>query len=112
MDELDRDFWNNEFLIDPSQVDVADQFLYAEIKDLEPGRALDLGCGSGMNCLRLARCGWSTTGVDWAEHAIMLATQAATAQDLDATFIVADITEWRPRRKFDLVISTYALPGG
>ena len=31
---------------------------------------------------------------------------------LDATFVVADITEWLPAHEFDLVISTYALPGG
>lgn len=112
LDELDRDFWDDAYRRDPSQVDVADQFLEAEIEDLEPGTALDLGCGSGTNGLKLARRGWSVTGVDWAEHAIKVARQAATAQGLDAAFIVADITEWMPLREFDLVISTYALPGG
>ncbi len=112
MDELNRDFWNNAFRRDPSHVDVADQLLEAEMEDLEPGTALDLGCGSGTNVLKLARRGWCVTGVDWAERAIKLATQAATVQGLGATFITADITEWRPPRTFDLVISTYALPGG
>jgi trans-aconitate methyltransferase len=28
------------------------------------------------------------------------------------TFLVGDITEWEPSGTFDLVLSTYALPGG
>ena len=109
---MDRDFWNDAYLENPRHVDVVDRFLDAEIDHLEPGTALDLGCGSGGNALKLARHGWSVVGVDWAPHAIELAMQAATAEDLDATFIVADITRWKPPREFDLVISTYALPGG
>lgn len=51
-------------------------------------------------------------GVDWAENAIELARQSAKARGLDAAFVVGDITEWEPPDEFDLVISTYALPGG
>src|SRR5438132_11612963 len=32
---------------------------------LEPGRALDLGCGTGTNCIYLAEHGWDATGVDF-----------------------------------------------
>ncbi len=109
---MDRDFWNDAFREDPRFLDVVDQFLDSEIENLAPGTALDLGCGAGTNALKLARRGWSVTGVDWAERAIKLATKAATDQGLDATFVVADTTRWRPSRRFDLVISTYALPGG
>jgi len=112
MDEMDKDFWNDAYRKDPSSVNVADQFLEAEIEDLEPGTALDLGCGAGTNALKLAEHGWSVMGVDWAEHAIALATEAAAEKGLDATFVVGDIAEWQPPYKFDLVISTYALPGG
>ena len=109
---MDRDFWNDAYRQEPGFVDVADQFLDAEIEDLEPGTALDLGCGSGANGLMMARRGWSVWGVDWAEQAIELATNAAEEQGLDATFVVADTTAWQPPHAFDLVISTYALPGG
>jgi len=112
MDEMDKDFWNDACRKDPSQVNVADRFLGAEIQDLEPGTALDLGCGSGTNALKLAEQGWSVIGVDWAQHAIELATKAATEHGLNATFVVGDITEWQPPHQFDLVINTYALPGG
>jgi SAM-dependent methyltransferase len=62
--------------------------------------------------LKLARLGWSVVGVDWAETAVKLANWAAREEGLDATFVVGDIAEWQPPTTFDLVISTYALPGG
>lgn len=112
MDEMDRDFWNDAYQQDPGQVVVDDHILDQELEGLPIGIALDLGCGSGPNALKLARQGWSVVGVDWAERAIQLATQAARDQGLDARFVVGDITQWEPPGKYDLVISTYALPGG
>lgn len=35
-----------------------------------PGRALDMGCGTGTNLLTMARAGWQVTGVDFALHAV------------------------------------------
>lgn len=108
----DKAFWNDGYRQDPRFVDVADHFLDAELQDLTPGSALDLGCGSGANALKLATRGWSVVGVDWTEEAIALARKAAQERQLDATFVVGDTTVWQPPQKFDLVISTYALPGG
>lgn len=109
---MDSGFWNDEFKRDPEQVMVVDRLLDGEIASLPPGSALDLGCGNGRNALDLAVRGWSVLGVDWAGHAIALAREAARAQGAGAEFVVRDITTWEPPRRFDLVISTYALPGG
>jgi ubiquinone/menaquinone biosynthesis C-methylase UbiE len=38
--------------------------LVARVSDLEPGRALDVGCGEGGDVIWLAERGWSVTGVD------------------------------------------------
>jgi cyclopropane fatty-acyl-phospholipid synthase-like methyltransferase len=46
---------------------------------MPPGRALDLGCGTGTNCLYLARNGWLATGIDFAAPAIGRAKQKARA---------------------------------
>ena len=35
-----------------------------------PGRALDIGCGTGTDALYLAGRGWDTTGIDFAPEAI------------------------------------------
>ncbi len=108
----DRTFWNEAYKDDPKGTMVTDRFLQVETAHLRPGRALDLGCGTGRNALALAERGWSVTGVDWAEHAISLAKEAAAQQNFSADFIAADITKWKPLHLYDLVISTYALPGG
>jgi 2-polyprenyl-3-methyl-5-hydroxy-6-metoxy-1,4-benzoquinol methylase len=109
---MDATDWNNEFKDSPDYVDVRDHILGPELESLSPGTALDLGCGSGRNALQLAQLGWRVVGVDWADHAIGLANQAASNQGLDAAFVVADTTTWIPETEFDLVVSTYALPGG
>jgi len=108
----DRSFWNDAFKEDPDEVMVPDHFLAQELEGLPVGTALDLGCGSGRNALNLAERGWSVVGVDWADHAIELATRFAQEQGLDAMFHVGDITTWEPPTEFDLVVTTYALPGG
>ena len=40
------------------------------VGELAPGRALDLGCGTGTNVAYLARLGWTADGVDGASRAI------------------------------------------
>jgi SAM-dependent methyltransferase len=112
MAEMDRGFWDDAYEQDPDSVAVEDHLLDAELAGLQPGSALDLGCGSGPNALKLAERGWSVVGVDWAQKAIDLARESAKNRGLDVTFLVADITDWVPLTTFDLVISTFALPGG
>ncbi len=70
-----------------------------------PGRALDLGCGSGTNAITLAKHGWQVTGIDFALRAICLARKKASKQGLHIDFRVADVT--RPPKlggTFDLIL--------
>jgi SAM-dependent methyltransferase len=78
--------------------------------DLPPGSALDLGCGSGQNSIWLGARGWRVHCVDVAKGAIERAERAASAAGVAATFERADVTDWRTPERYDLVISTYALP--
>lgn len=78
--------------------------------ELPPGTALDLGCGSGQNSIWLGARGWRVHCVDIARGAIERAEAAAAKAGIEATFEKADVTEWRTSDKFDLVVSTYALP--
>ena len=51
---------------------------------LPPGRAVDLGCGTGANALHLAAAGFEVTGVDFSR--VALAKAAAAARSLGAGF--------------------------
>lgn len=57
-----------------------------------PGRALDLGCGTGTNVVYLARHGWDAAGVDFAGRAIAKARRRAREAGVAAEFRVGDVT--------------------
>jgi SAM-dependent methyltransferase len=57
-----------------------------------PGRALDLGCGTGTDTLYLASRGWDATGVDFVPRAIEGARSRAAAAGSAATFVLGDVT--------------------
>lgn len=62
------------------------------IREHPPGRAIDLGCGTGTNVITMAQSGWETVGVDFAATAIFLARRKARAQGVQARFLVRDVT--------------------
>ncbi len=66
--------------------------LYAYIASHLPGRALDLGCGTGTNVLTLARAGWQTSGVDISRLAIALAQRRLRQAEVTAEVRVGDVT--------------------
>ena len=47
-----------------------------------PGRALDLGCGTGTNLVAMARAGWDVVGVDFVPSAVRRARERIAAQEL------------------------------
>ena len=67
------------------------------VRGLQPGRAVDLGCGEGGDAIWLAQQGWNVTGVDISPTAITRArTAAATAGPLPGTvrFDAVDLESW------------------
>jgi SAM-dependent methyltransferase len=72
-----------------------------------PGRALDLGCGTGRASIYLAQCGWICDGVDFIPAAVDLARERADAAGVgdSARFSVASVAhldEFKP--SYDLAI--------
>jgi SAM-dependent methyltransferase len=59
---------------------------------LPPGRALDLGCGTGTNVVYLARNGWEATGVDVVGRAISQARRKVSAAGVQARLVRGDVT--------------------
>jgi SAM-dependent methyltransferase len=48
-----------------------------------PGKALDLGCGTGTNVITLAEHGWKTTGIDFVPRAIRKAKRKARRKGVE-----------------------------
>jgi SAM-dependent methyltransferase len=83
--------------------------LVREVSDLDPGTALDLGCGEGADAVWLASRGWRVTGVDISRTAL----ERAAGHAADAG--VGDRVGWErhelgvtfPEGSFDLVNAQY-----
>src|SRR6516225_1755873 len=75
--------------------DIADTWIVPFVEGpqrLEPGRALDLGCGAGRNTCYLARHGWEVIGVDLLGRAIEKARSQAVNIAARARFLQGDVT--------------------
>ena len=59
---------------------------------LPPGRALDIGCGTGTQAVHLARAGWDVTGIDAVEKPLVKARRRAAATGVAVDWIRADVT--------------------
>jgi SAM-dependent methyltransferase len=69
-----------------------------------PGRALDLGCGTGTNVVYLARHGWAAVGVDFVGRAVEKARRRARDAGVTCTFLVGDATRLGVAGTFDLAL--------
>ena len=79
--------------------------LFDFINTNPPGRALDLGCGTGTNVLTLIKSGWQATGVDFIPKAIKAARRKALKAGVDADFRVGDVTLLKDiQGNFDLIL--------
>lgn len=88
------------------------QDLLAEIgKTRErPGRALDVGCGSGMHAVWLAQQGWEVTGIDFTDRALEMARERSQAAGTEINFEKRDVlTPAQPTEPFDLVLDVGCL---
>lgn len=81
------------------------RFVAAEVVDLAPGRAVDLGAGEGRNAIHLARLGWQVAAVDFSQ--VALDKGRAVAGDLPVDWVCADVTSWHPAAPVDLALVAY-----
>lgn len=87
--------------------------LVAEVSDLAPGTALDVGCGEGGDVIWLAQRGWRVTGADFSANGLARAARHAAEAG------VAERTDWwqvdartfaAGDRSYDLVTSHFLHP--
>ncbi len=70
-----------------------------------PGKALDLGCGTGTNAIYLAKNGWQVTAVDFSWKALRLAKSKNKTQGTNVAFLHEDVSNLRKvRGVFDLIL--------
>lgn len=67
--------------------------LVDETAGLEPGRALDVGCGEGADAVWLARQGWRTTALDVSSVALGRARRNAEAAGVDVEWLQAGLLD-------------------
>lgn len=70
---------------------------------------LDLGCGTGGHAIILAKRGFEVVGVDRSQEMLEIARSKAMKEKLSIEFIQGDITDIRLNRKFNAVISMFAV---
>ena len=86
--------------------------LVAEVADLTPGRALDVGSGEGADAIWLASRGWTVTAIDISDLAVCRAREAAALAGAAVEWVRGDALQTPfPARSFDLLSLQYpALP--
>jgi SAM-dependent methyltransferase len=106
MSWLRRIFFNFMYYRNPPwDTGISPPELLSHIQSHPPGKALDLGCGTGTNVITLAKNGWQVTGVDFAPRAIALARQKARQAGVTADLRVEDVTHLEHiTGPFDLVL--------
>lgn len=67
-------------------------FRREELEHGGPGKALDVGCGTGVHTLTLARNGWDVTGVDVVDRALSQARARLVRAHVAAKVVRADAT--------------------
>ena len=72
------------------------RFVVAELQDLAPGRALDVGAGEGRNAVWLASRGWQVTAVDFSAVGLDKGRRLAQDRGVAVDWVLADVRDYQP----------------
>jgi SAM-dependent methyltransferase len=75
----------------------------------KPGRALDLGCGSGVFSVWLAKKGYEVTGLDFIPRAIEMSKNRAEAEGVQVNWVNADLLSWTAQGQYDVIVDSGCL---
>ena len=76
---------------------------------VKPYRVLDIGCGEGKDAVFLARNGYRVTAFDIADAGLAKARELAKYHDVNVDFFKANVNEYMPTEKFDIIFSSGVL---
>ena len=105
------DIWSSERAGAMSSSD-PNPHLLRQVEALEPGSAIDAGCGAGSEAIWLASAGWTVTAADVAEAALAFGERHAADVGVGdrVQWVQADLSTWEPEQQYDLVTTHYAHP--
>ena len=103
---FDKDFWEDHWRGTGTDGHPPNPYLVRGTSSLEPGTALDAGCGAGAEAIWLANQGWQVTAADVSAEAL----DRASALSGQVRWLEADLTVWSPATQYDLVTTHYAHP--
>jgi 2-polyprenyl-3-methyl-5-hydroxy-6-metoxy-1,4-benzoquinol methylase len=109
--EYTKEFWDERYgSADKIWSGRPNTQLVAQVSDLAPGDALDVGSGEGADAIWLASRGWRVTAVDVSAVALDRAAQVAVAAGLQSliSWEQRDMLSWDPgQARFDLVSAQF-----
>ena len=83
-------------------------FLVSSIKDVKPGKALDVATGQGRNAVYLATKGWDVTGFDISEEGLKAANENAAKAGVVITTLKARLEDFDyGTARWDLICFIY-----
>jgi 2-polyprenyl-3-methyl-5-hydroxy-6-metoxy-1,4-benzoquinol methylase len=83
--------------------------ILATVKEhgVQPGSALDVGCGTGTLAFLLEEQGWQVAGIDASEGMVRAAKEKALTRGSHCTFAVQDVRELNRAAQATLAVSVY-----
>ncbi len=78
--------------------------LMADFLADHPGRALEIGCGSGRLLLPLVARGFDVEGLELSPDMLALCNSNAAEKNLPLILHRGDMSNWRPQRNFDALL--------
>jgi SAM-dependent methyltransferase len=88
-------------------IDAHVDWLHHAILNNTPGSVLDLGCGPGLYCQRLARKGHRCTGIDFSPASVDYARTQAEHAGLSIDYILSDMRSAPLGAEHDLAMMTF-----
>ena len=95
-------YQDKDYKVEAQQVDILLQKYGKNINKI-----INFGCGTGRHDIELSRMGYQCTGIDMSSTMIEIAEKNADKVEELINYSVADIRTYKPKEKFDAVISLF-----
>ncbi len=85
--------------------------LVEAVENAGPGKAMDIGCGTGVYSVFMAQHGFKVTAIDFIPEALPFGMRRAEKAGVKADFVAADITKYENREKYNLILDAGCFHG-